>query len=276
MSIQTKQNEWHDQWSRFQDNELFLFQDWIAPITLDHFKDKDVLECGCGGGQHTSFVATYAKSITAVDLNTADLALTRNKNADNVKFIEADIAEMTLNQQYDIVYCIGVIHHTNDPDATFHNLYKHCKPGGIVIVWTYSSEGNFLVRYVVEPIRKLFLTRVSRTTLLSLSNVITALLYSLVYSVYLVPLFSFLPYFEYFKNFRKLSFKRNSLNVFDKLNAPQTIFTTKQKCYEWFNEDRFEKNSISIRVYAGVSYSISGTKVLKFERAINDICYHSS
>ncbi|OGT34784.1 MAG: hypothetical protein A3F11_05680 [Gammaproteobacteria bacterium RIFCSPHIGHO2_12_FULL_37_14] len=33
-----------------------------------------------------------------------------------------------------------------------------------------------------------------------------------------------LHFFEYFQNLRKLSFYRNLLKVFDRLNVPQTIF----------------------------------------------------
>jgi len=52
----------------------------------------------------------------------------------------------------------------------------------------------------------------------------------------------------------------NVLNVFDKLNAPQTVFTTAAKCRQWMSDDRFEPGSISIRPYKGVSYSLSGVK----------------
>jgi hypothetical protein len=69
-----------------------------------------------------------------------------------------------------------------------------------------------------------------------------------------------MPYSEYFVNFRRLSFERNMLNVFDKLNAPQTRFTTRQKCLEWFSAERFEPASIVIKPYAGVSYHLSGVK----------------
>ena len=62
-----------------QDNELFLFLDWIHPLTLDDFKGKTVLEAGCGGGQHTSFMAPYAQQITAVDLNAVDIAQKHQK-----------------------------------------------------------------------------------------------------------------------------------------------------------------------------------------------------
>ena len=70
---QVKQSEWHEQWSMLQDDELFLFQDWISPLTLEDFKGKEILEGGCGGGQHTSFVAPHAARIVATDLNTVVL-----------------------------------------------------------------------------------------------------------------------------------------------------------------------------------------------------------
>ncbi len=47
---QLKQSQWYDQWEMFQDEELFLFKDWIYPITLADFRDKEVLEAGCEGG----------------------------------------------------------------------------------------------------------------------------------------------------------------------------------------------------------------------------------
>jgi SAM-dependent methyltransferase len=263
---QPKQSEWHEQWTLFQDDERFLFEEWIAPVKLEDFRGKTVLECGCGGGQHTSFMAPLAASVTAVDLNTADVARQRNRGFSNVRFAEADIARMDLGEQFDVVICIGVIHHTDNPDQTFEAMYKHCKPGGKVIIWTYSAEGNAMVRFGVEPIRRLVLRRLSRRTLVGLSRFITALLYLPVYSVYLFPLMRFLPYYEYFGNFRRLSFHRNVLNVFDKLNAPQTRFTTLRKCHQWFDSHRFEAESISIRRYAGVSYSLFGVKSLAGDR----------
>jgi SAM-dependent methyltransferase len=58
---QAKQAEWHDQWSRFEDAERFLFDEWIAPRTIDDFAGKTVLECGCGGGQHTAVVRRWRR-----------------------------------------------------------------------------------------------------------------------------------------------------------------------------------------------------------------------
>jgi ubiquinone/menaquinone biosynthesis C-methylase UbiE len=255
---QKKQSEWHEQWQMLQDDELFLFKDWIYPLTLEDFKGKESLECGCGGGQHTAFVAPYSAHHTAVDLNTPDLAQQRNKDKTNISYIEADIAKMDLGKQFDIVFSIGVVHHTDDPDATFENMRKHTKSGGKTVVWVYSKEGNWMVDNMVEPVRKAFLVKMSRKSLLTLSKITTALMYPPIYTIYLLPL-KFLPFYEYFQNFRKLSFYRNTLNVFDKLNAPQVDFISKERIEKWFSPDKFR--DIHISPYKGVSWRGSGTKI---------------
>ncbi|MBF0110489.1 MAG: class I SAM-dependent methyltransferase [Magnetococcales bacterium] len=257
-----ERSEWHQQWSMFQDDEVFLFLDWIQPATLEDFRDQEVLEGGCGGGQHTRMMASVARSVTAVDLNTTDLAEEYNRGTKNITFVADDLATMRLGRQFDVVVCIGVIHHTDDPDRTFDNLYAHLKPGGRMVVWTYSAEGNFLVRWGVEPLRKWFFRFLPRSWLRWLSQGVTAVLYLPVHTIYRFSMFKGLPYYEYFINFRKLSFERNTLNVFDKLNAPQTRFTTRATCDRWFSATRFEPDSISIRPYRGVSYSLVGIKRL--------------
>lgn len=257
MAQQNKQSEWHEQWSMVQDNELFLFKDWILPNTLESFSNKEILECGCGGGQHTNFVGKYARHLTAVDLNTIDIARNRNKDLQNIDFIEADIAKMDLKKQFDVVFSIGVLHHTDDPDATFENMKKHTRKGGLTIVWVYSKEGNWMVEKIVEPIRKSILVKLSRKRLLALSKCITGLMYLPIYTLYLLPLY-FLPFYEYFQNFRKLSFYRNNLNVFDKLNAPQVDFISRDRIKRWFNENDFTE--VHILAYKGVSWRATGTK----------------
>ena len=251
---QSKQSEWYEQWRMFRDAELFLFKDWIYPNTLDDFIDKEILECGCGGGQHTSFMAPYAKRLTAVDLNTIAIASEINRDYDHVEFIESDIASMDLKKKFDVVISIGVVHHTNDPDETVRNMIRHLKVGGKLILWVYSEEGNFLVKHVVEPMRKMFLRNRNRTDLIHISRIITAGMYIPVYSLYLLPL-RFLPYYQYFGNFRKLSFDRNMLNVYDKLNAPQVEFISRSRIMSWFG-DSFEK--VHVSSYKDVSWRCSG------------------
>ncbi len=256
--MQIKQNEWADQWSRFKDDSLFLFQEWIRPHTLESFRGKRVLDAGCGPGHHVLMVAPYAREVVGIDLNTAEIARQETKDQKNVSILEGDLAVVPQQDPFDMVYCIGVIHHTDDPDKTFENLKRLTRKGGTLIVWAYSFEGNFWNRTLVEWLKRNGLGQLPRGLLLFLSKVITLLLYPIVWTVYLLPLKAILPFYEYFGNFRKLSFQRNLQNVHDKLNAPQTIFITRERVERWFNSNDFE--SVHISPYKGVSWRCSGMK----------------
>lgn len=253
---QKKHPEWSYQWSHYEDDAPALFVDWIHPNTLEDFRGKRVLDAGCGPGHHARLVASVAAHVTAVDLNTSELARARLADLPNVSVAEADIASFRPERRHDVVYCVGVIHHTDDPDRTFRNLKETCRPGGRLIVWCYSREGNALARLVVEPLRRLFLRRMKRSVVSGISSALTALMYPVVHTLYRLPL-SGLPYHEYFENFRRLGFRRNALNVFDKLNAPQTQFISRSRVERWFDPREFE--DVSITPYKGVSWRASGT-----------------
>lgn len=258
--VQPKQGEWVRQWSRFKVKEdmVTLFTEWIYPNTLDDFRGKRVLDAGCGHGQHSRLMAQYAREVVGADLNTTEIASEETKTLPNVKIEEGDIARIDFPQPFDIVCCIGVIHHTDNPDATFANLKRLTRKGGRLVVWAYSYEGNFLNRTALEWIKELGLVKLPMKAVELLAYALTLLLYPVVWSVYLLPLKTILPFYDYFANFRRFSFHQNLLNVFDKLNAPQTHFISRQQVERWFNEQDFE--AVHISTYKGVSWRGSGTK----------------
>lgn len=255
--MQEKQQQWAWQWNKLYDDNKWLFSEWIWPNTFETFRGKSVLDCGCGGGQHLQFVAPYCAEAVGVDLNALGSAARNTKDLKNVTLVENDIAKMELGRQFDVVYSIGVLHHTDDPTASFRNIEKHAKSGGKVIVWVYSSEGNALNKWLVEPAKNILVHYLPRSVVLFLSRILTALVSIPVYTVYLLPL-TFLPYYQYFQNWRKLTFDRNVLNVFDKLNAPQTFFIPRSQVEEWFQDSEF--TDVHISPYKGVSWRGSGTK----------------
>ena len=103
--------------------------------------------------------------------------------------------------------------------------------------------------------RRLFLKHLPRGILLGLSHLITAVMMLPVHTIYRLPL-PFLPYSKYFQNFRRLSYSRNVLNVFDKLNAPQVQFISLARAQKWLDPKLFD--NIHISSYAGVSWRVSG------------------
>lgn len=251
---QDEHDQWHYQWSRFEDNTDFLFKDWIFPNTLESFNDLRILEAGCGPGHHTRLVAPHCAHITAVDLNTADLAESAASGLANVETVKEDIATMSFAQPFDVVFAVGVVHHTDDPDATVANLRRLVAPGGRLILWVYAEEGNFLMRWLVELPRRLFLRHLPRRSLEWVAWLLTILVYPVAHTVYRLSL-RWLPYYEYMQNWRRLSARRNMLNVFDKLNAPQTQFISEERIRRWADDRSFRLEHLSH--YVGVSWRLT-------------------
>ncbi len=251
---QEEHAQWHYQWSRFADDTDFLFKDWIFPNTLESFNDLRILEAGCGPGHHTRLIAPHCAHITAVDLNTADLAEGALSGLANVEAVKEDIATMSFAQPFDVVFSVGVVHHTDDPDVTVANLRRLVAPGGRLILWVYAEEGNFLMRWLVELPRRLFLRHLPRRSLEWVAWFLTILVYPVAHTVYRLSLRG-LPYYEYMQNWRLLSARRNMLNVFDKLNAPQTQFISQEQIRRWADDRSFRLEHLSH--YLGVSWRLT-------------------
>lgn len=256
--MQKKQTDWHWQWEKYRQTGLFLLEDWLFPTKLEDFRGKVVLDCGCGSGDHLAIVAKFAKNCVGVDLNAAEIARKNLHEFSNVAILEGDLAAISLSKKFDFVYSIGVLHHTDDPAKSFNNIKRFVKKDGRMIIWVYSYEGNFLNRVVLEFFKTHFLLKLRKERLAQISKILTAIIYVPVYTIYLLPL-SFMPYYQYFQNWRKLSFYRNFLNVFDKANAPTTHFISEKEVRSWFCPEEFK--DIHISPYKGVSWRASGTKI---------------
>lgn len=251
------EKEWEYQWSNFNNGEAFLFEEWVHPFKMGDFKDKIVLDCGCGAGDHLKLLSPIIKEGVGIDLNSSTVARKNTGKCSNIRIVSGDIASVNLEKKFDVVYSIGVLHHTKDPTKSFNSLKQMVKSGGRVIVWVYSYEGNFLARSVIEPVKTVLKLALGSKGMLAIANLLTPLCFFLAHTVYRLPI-SFLPYYNHVAYSRKLSYKRNLLNIFDKLNAPVTHFIKRETVSEWFNAAEF--SDVHISDFNEVSWRASGTK----------------
>jgi SAM-dependent methyltransferase len=121
---------------------------------------KNVLEVGCGAGRFTEVLLARGAHVTSVDLSEAVEANQENfpQNAKH-RIVQANVLSLPFGPyQYDVVFCLGVIQHTPDPETTLRMLYEQVKPGGYLVIDHYTHS---LFRYTTSrPLFRQVLTRV--------------------------------------------------------------------------------------------------------------------
>ena len=259
-----RQPEWSRQWDLLHtdaDQPSDLFLEWIAPHTLETFRGARVLDAGCGGGHQAALVASVAREVTAMDLNVSRACRDRLSAVPNARVYDGNLVAVTpteLGGPFDVVYSIGVLHHTYDPDRAFANLLRLLRPGGRIIVWVYSWEGNAVARHLVEPVRKVLLRRLPRRALWWMSWGITLPSLALMQTVYRLPLRGVLPMYDYLARSRGLTARKVAGNVFDKLNAPHTDFIRRERIEGWFSNPALVE--VHISPHLGVSWRGSAAR----------------
>ena len=105
----------------------------------------DVLECACGTGAISVFIAPVCKHLTATDFSEGMLRQTARKvrQSKNVEIRKADMTELDYpDASFDAVVAGNVIHLLDDPVAALNELMRVCKPSGKVIIPTYINIYN--------------------------------------------------------------------------------------------------------------------------------------
>jgi len=145
------------QWLRYnvnndqEDRGVFLAD---SQLSEESVRDKLVLDAGCGMGRYTAVVAGMGAEIIGLDLSPSVLkAYDKARSNPLTHIIQADIFHLPFRKkQFDVIYSLGVLHHTPDPRKAFLNLTKCLKEGGIISIWLYGTAGRFS-DFKTNPVR---------------------------------------------------------------------------------------------------------------------------
>jgi len=115
---------------------------------IEHLQDifpagvegKRVLDGGCGSGIVSVAFASMGANVTGVDVThecVEDSRRRAEKFGVECRFVESDLVDLDLGEEFDIIYSWGVLHHTPNAEASFQHLANHLAAGGEMIVAVY-------------------------------------------------------------------------------------------------------------------------------------------
>lgn len=117
-----------------------------SKITLDN---KSIFDAGSGSGHRITNVAKYFKTsnFLGVDISEQSLSIAKKlkkiKNLQNIQFKKHNIMNGVKNLgKFDIVLCMGVLHHLSNPNKGLQMLTKTMKNDGIIFLYLYGKLGG--------------------------------------------------------------------------------------------------------------------------------------
>ncbi len=133
------------------------FRRWTVHLKPEDWQGKSFLDVGCGMGRNSYWPMQYgARSGLAVDIDDRSLASARLNLArfPNVAVERYSAFDLPFENQFDIAFSIGVIHHVEFPEQALARMVHAVRPGGQVMIWVYGLENNRWLISVLNPLRK--------------------------------------------------------------------------------------------------------------------------
>ncbi|WP_375513590.1 methyltransferase domain-containing protein [uncultured Nostoc sp.] len=122
-------------------------------------QDIRILDAGCGTGVSTEYLVHLnpQASVVGIDLSTGALAVAKERcqrsGATRVEFHHLSLFDVEqLPGEFDLINCVGVLHHTSDPIRGIQALAKKLAPGGLMHIFVYGELGRWEIQLMQKAI----------------------------------------------------------------------------------------------------------------------------
>ena len=110
---------------------------------------KRILDAGTGTGHRLVSAANHYKNskFTAIDNSSRSIEIAkkiaRKSRVDNINFEVADLMKkLPFKNKFDVIMCMGVLHHLSAPSKGLENLCSVLSESGILFLYLYGKLGG--------------------------------------------------------------------------------------------------------------------------------------
>jgi SAM-dependent methyltransferase len=108
--------------------------------------DQSVLVVGCGTGLLSNLLGLKGRDVTGVDISEESLKIARdvksNLGIENVEYSQENLMDLDMEENYDVVVSLGVLHHTENPYTGFQIVSNHVRKEGYLVYGAYNKYGR--------------------------------------------------------------------------------------------------------------------------------------
>jgi len=122
-------------------------------------QDIRILDAGCGTGVGTEYLVHLnpQASVVGIDLSAGALQVAQERchrsGANRVEFHHLSLYDaQELEGEFDLINCVGVLHHLPDPIRGIQALAPKLAPGGLMHIFVYAELGRWEVRLMQQAI----------------------------------------------------------------------------------------------------------------------------
>jgi SAM-dependent methyltransferase len=118
---------------------------YFSVVPAEITQDAVVLDAGCGMGRWARHAASLGvRRLYAVDFSRAiDQASRTLEEAGHAHCVQADLCRLPFRDgTFDFTYCLGVLHHLQDPDVGMSSLNRVTRADGALLVYLYYALDN--------------------------------------------------------------------------------------------------------------------------------------